>query len=196
MDVYNSTDIAMIAEAARWATSSGYQGFVNAKNRITGSYMPARTNETITNYRNANLYPNIDAVQFGQYGGMVASGYQLSLSNPNGGGTIYYTTDGTDPRASGGGISGSAQVYSGSISLPDGVTEIKARVLSGSTWSAMCPRRFYTNVDYVCFLMNWIILKFIIRAQKTLIWQIPNFPAVLIINLISMHKSHPAITSF
>ncbi len=157
MDVYNSTDIAMIAEAARWATSAGYQGFVDAKNRVTGSYMPVRTNETISNYRNAGLYPNINAVQFSQYGGEVASGYQLTLSNPNGAGTIYYTTDGTDPRASGGGISGSAQVYSAGISLPDGATEIKARVLSGATWSAMCPRRFYTNVDYSGLVINEIM---------------------------------------
>jgi len=157
MRVYNSTKIAMLAEAARWVTDAEYDEFVNTKNRIVNQYLPGRAATTIQLYRNNNVYPNIDAVQFSQYGGTVASGYQLSLSNPNGAGTIYYTTDGTDPRASGGGISGSAQVYSGSISLADGATEIKARVRVNGTWSAMCPRRFYADVDYTDLVINEIM---------------------------------------
>ncbi len=39
------------------------------------------------------------APDFSIYGGNVASGTQLSMSNPNASGTIYYTTDGTDPNS-------------------------------------------------------------------------------------------------
>ncbi len=37
-----------------------------------------------------------------QYTGNVPSGFSLGVSNPNGAGTIYYTTDGTDPRPANG----------------------------------------------------------------------------------------------
>jgi len=153
---YNATDIAMIAEAGRWASSSAYTGFVNAKNRIVNSYLPVRTNETINNYKNAGLYPNISAVNFNQYGGVLNSGTSVSLTNPNGTGTLYYTTDRTDPRASGGSVNSTAQTYNGSLSLSNGVYEVKARVKNGSTWSAMCPRKFYVKQNYSGLVINEI----------------------------------------
>ncbi len=61
------------------------------------------------------------------------------------------------PQVTGSGVSPSAQAYSGSISLPDGVTEIKARVRINGNWSAMCPRRFYTNIDYDGLVINEIM---------------------------------------
>lgn len=48
--------------------------------------------------RSAGWFPNLNAPPFSQQGGYVASGYPLTISNPNAGGTIYYTLDGTDPR--------------------------------------------------------------------------------------------------
>ncbi len=152
---YNIVDKAMIAEAARWSTASSYVNFQDTKNRIVNNYFPARTNATITNYKNKNYYPSIDAVQFSQNGGSVPANYSLILSNPNGGGTIYYTTNGEDPRASGGGISSSAQVYSGAVSI-NGVTQVKARIKNGSTWSAMCPKFFYGPQNYSDLVINEI----------------------------------------
>ncbi len=63
--------------------------------------------------------------------GLVNAGTNVSFSGA--GGTVYYTIDGTDPRLSGGGISGSA-----SSSTPINVsssTVIIARARSGSDWS-------------------------------------------------------------
>ena len=60
----------------------------------------------------------------------MARPFNLSLSG--GAGTIYYTTDGSDPRASGGGISGTA--YSGAISISES-TMVIARSRSGGEWS-------------------------------------------------------------
>ncbi len=157
MDVYNSTNIAMIAEAARWVGNLEYEEFINTKDRIVNDYLPNRTTETVQLYKDNGVYPNIDAVQFSQYGGTVAVGSSITLTNPNGIGTIYYTTDGTDPRASGGGISPSAQIYTGSISFSQGVTDVKARVYSGGIWSAMCPPRFYTDQTYSNIIINEIM---------------------------------------
>lgn len=56
--------------------------------------------------------------------------------------TIYYTTDGTDPRAIGGGIAGS--VYSGAITITT-PTHLKARVRnSNGEWSALAEATFWT----------------------------------------------------
>ena len=59
----------------------------------------------------------------------------------NGNGTIYYTTDRSDPRELYGGVSASAEVYTGSFPLNEAVN-IKARVLSNGTWSALTDATF------------------------------------------------------
>ncbi len=57
----------------------------------------------------------------------------FSLSAPLG--SIYFTLDGTDPRASGGGFSPSARLYSGAITLTNNAG-IFARALYTNAWSA------------------------------------------------------------
>lgn len=66
--------------------------------------------------------------------------------SPTAGGTIYYTTDGTDPRASGGGISRSAFAYS----IPFNVTQrtrIIARTRDGANWSGPIERNYYQQSE-------------------------------------------------
>ncbi|HAB17604.1 MAG TPA: CotH kinase family protein [Verrucomicrobiota bacterium] len=65
-----------------------------------------------------------------------ASGYypQGVTVNLQGTGAIYYTTDGSDPRASGGGIAPSARAYLGPLALTQSA-RVVARVRSGSKWS-------------------------------------------------------------
>ncbi|WP_425399136.1 lamin tail domain-containing protein [Aeoliella sp.] len=91
---------------------------------------------------------NLDAPTFNQYGGEISAPFGLVLTNPNGGGTIYYTTDGTDPRDAGGGISSSAMAYTGDpISLSDSA-QVRARVYDSSQsgtlndWSAEVDKSF------------------------------------------------------
>jgi hypothetical protein len=67
----------------------------------------------------------------------------LSLSL-TGTGTIYYTTDGSDPRAVGGDVTGTA--YSSTLTLTHS-TQIKARCLSGGVWSALTKATFVLNED-------------------------------------------------
>ncbi|HOL32232.1 MAG TPA: lamin tail domain-containing protein [Anaerohalosphaeraceae bacterium] len=49
---------------------------------------------------------------------------------------IWYTTDGTDPRQSGGAVSPSASLYSGAVTLTESCC-VKARALTNGTWSAL-----------------------------------------------------------
>jgi hypothetical protein len=72
---------------------------------------------------------------FDQAGGPINAGTMLAITNPNpGGGQIYYTTDGSDPRMLGGAIAPAAQLYGGSILL-EGAQTIRARVRTGAAWS-------------------------------------------------------------
>ena len=65
-----------------------------------------------------------------------------SISMTAGGGTIYYTTDGTDPRLHGGATSGSASAYGSPFTLSC-TTQIKARIRYASdNWSALNEATF------------------------------------------------------
>ncbi|HVM47989.1 MAG TPA: CotH kinase family protein [Candidatus Acidoferrum sp.] len=61
--------------------------------------------------------------------GAITNGSKLVLTAP--GSTVYYTTNGADPRASGGGISSNALVYSSAIALSTNIT-IAARAYNTS----------------------------------------------------------------
>ena len=92
--------------------------------------------------------------------GQVNAGDSVLISAPGtpSGTTIYYTTDGTDPRASGGGISPSAQVSTGSITINDNTLVIARafnsdhRNLTGannppisSPWSGKTEATYFTH---------------------------------------------------
>lgn len=86
------------------------------------------------------LWPAIQAPLFSQPGGLIMTPpLTLTLSNPNGSGTLYYTLDGSDPRAEGGAVQGTA--YEGALSINDSVT-VKARVLTGSEWSPLAEETY------------------------------------------------------
>ncbi|MEM6342597.1 MAG: lamin tail domain-containing protein [Bacteroidota bacterium] len=144
----------LIGEAARWKNKTIYEKIFAERDSNLYSYLPNRTQVLINTYRTHNQYPSIDPVVFNQFGGKVEAGFQLTLENPNIQGTIYFTSDGSDPRAYGGGISSSAQQYIGPISLNAAVTDIRARVLTNGEWSASWPARFYQPQDFSGLLIN------------------------------------------
>ncbi len=87
----------------------------------------------------APLFPSTTALAplFSQFGGNYAGGFMLSMTNPNTGGTILYTLDGSDPRLVGGGQNADAKTYTGPFLLSGNVA-VKARYLSpGGEWSAL-----------------------------------------------------------
>jgi len=162
MHEFAKFDIAMIGESARWGDdqtpSNPYTYFdeaITEQNRLRNSYFPNRTEILLDQYRALGWFTNFNGVVFSKNGGTVSSGYQLSLNNPNASGTIYYTTDGSDPRLPGGAISNTAIPYNSSISITNGQT-IKGRIKSGATWSAMCPKDFYIAQDFSNIVLNEI----------------------------------------
>ncbi len=135
---------AIIAESARWGDarrSRAYtkQDWQSEVNRIINSYLPTRTQVVLDQFKSVGWYPNVDPPTFNQHGGYVPGDFSLQMSGS--GGTFYYTLDGSDPReastdGSTGGISPSAIRYGGAIRLTES-TQVKARTLNGSTWSAL-----------------------------------------------------------
>ncbi len=92
---------------------------------------------------NEGLWPSVVAPGFSTFGGNVAPGFTLTISNPNGSGSVYYTTDGSDPRSEGGAIAGTLGT-SVAIGAP---TTVKARVRStGGVWSPITEALFDTGV--------------------------------------------------
>lgn len=124
-------DRAIVGESARWGDSKRATPYTrNAewateRDRILNSYLPQRTNVTVSQLRGADLYPEVDAPVFSQHGGHIASTTELTMSN--GTGTIHYTTDGSDPRLPGGAINPNAQTYDGSVNTT-------TLVAAGSSW--------------------------------------------------------------
>ena len=105
-------NVAIIAESARWGdqrparasnpyTQADWWAEVNGY--LLSTFFPARTQIVLNQLRNRGLYPQAEAPVFqvnGSYrhGGHITSTDQISIS---GGGTVWYTLDGTDPRVPG-----------------------------------------------------------------------------------------------
>jgi hypothetical protein len=73
--------------------------------------------------------------------GPVAAGTALSFTG--GGGTVFYTTDGSDPRLPGGAVSGSAKTATPVI--VNDSTVITARARDGSSWSGLIQGSFLSG---------------------------------------------------
>lgn len=79
---------------------------------------------------------------FSRAGGGISPGFPLHLSA--GAGTIYYTTDGTDPRAPGGGVAPEARPYGSEVRLENNA-RVVARLRSVTRWSGPSAATFVVS---------------------------------------------------
>lgn len=160
----NEMSSSIVPETARWGNpTDNYipEDVWSQLDQVQQNFTPTRTTNLIQLLKNRGLYPSDnEAVDFGQIAGVFPSGFQLVLNNSNNTQT-YYTLDGTDPRNSGGGLSGSAILYTGPFTLPDGVHEVIARNRNTAygtgninRWSAMCKQSFFVGQDYDDLVIN------------------------------------------
>ena len=162
-------DSAMVGESGRWGDQRNAVPYTRdehwraARDGLLANYFPQRSATVLQQFRSAGLYPRIDPPLFNQQGGLVATGFSVTLSA--GRGVIVYTTDGTDPRSrlqtngvTRDPLSGTPPgtfVYTGPVVLQD-LTTIKARLLDGAEWSALneavfvvgTPRLAFTELNY------------------------------------------------
>lgn len=151
-------DRAVVGESARWGDNrinySGSEGirytrghsvydpsgtWIAERDWLLGTYFPNRGGVALDQFKSRGWYPTLNAPVFSPHGGWDLSGFTVTMTHPNGSGTIYYATDGNDPRLPGGTVNtphAVAYTPASEIHITE-TTQLKARVLDGSTWSAL-----------------------------------------------------------
>lgn len=133
---------AVIAESARWgdAQTSPTRTAADwrAARTATRNWFTNRNAAFLSEAKSRGFYPSIEPPALSLRGGEITPGQSVTLTNPNPAGTIFYTTDGSDPRPAGGGsaAASSAQAYTAATLISRPLT-LRARVLNGSVWSAL-----------------------------------------------------------
>jgi hypothetical protein len=137
-------NMAIIAESARWGDARYEQpisraDWLNAYENVLAQ-MDGNVEKWIALTREAGYYPPIDPPTFNRHGGQVTTGFEVTMAAPEG--TIYYTTDGSDPRLPVTGLTASTvSIYQSPLVLTT-TTHVKARVLAGDVWSALHEATF------------------------------------------------------
>jgi hypothetical protein len=157
-------DPAIVAESARWGDTPPGRAdqpytrdleFMRELNSMLGltnspgntvNYFPLRNATVLDQFRAALLYPLVAAPAFRQHGGQVPPGYALVLTNRHGAGTVWFATNGADPRCYGSGaVSAQAVPWSGVPVVLDRTLTVKARCLAGTNWSALNEATFHVT---------------------------------------------------
>ncbi|HUU91028.1 MAG TPA: CotH kinase family protein, partial [Phycisphaerae bacterium] len=148
--IVGEIDRAIVGESARWGDGRIDQvspdrtrddHWLPRINWLRNTYFPQRTAIVLDQFKSAGLYPTLAAPTFNQHGGQILPGFPLTMNASTG--TIYYTTDGSDPRLIGGGTSSAASTLpSGSSIVLAKNTTVKARVKNGGEWSALHEATF------------------------------------------------------
>ncbi len=162
-------DRPIVAESARWGDTADETPYGNTESRpgvplkrqytreadwlpaavhVSDAYLPSLFEEAndyaiLTELRAAVLFPALDAPSFSLRGGLVPSGAALFIGAPTG--TIYVTTDGSDPRQA---LTGNPQgvAYSGPVVLSRPLT-VRARTRNeAGEWSAVTEAGFVPGV--------------------------------------------------
>ncbi len=147
-------DKAVVAESARWGDHQRpAQPYTRETDWLThmdymnGTHWPNINASVLARLTSAGLWPATIAPAFSPFGGAVPITHTLTITNPNGSGTLLYTLDGTDPRAFGGGIAAGAVTYSEPIEVNTPRTvKVRVRTTAGE-WSPMSEAAFTIIVD-------------------------------------------------
>ncbi len=134
-------DDAVVCEAARWGDGRTRDDWLEACGRHL-SFIARRTPYLIAGYRGLGWYPSVDAPAVAASDGKRLLGGEqvdapVTIASASSG-TVYYTTDGSDPRLEGGGVSAAAKAYAAAIEVPLSGIVLSARVRSAAgEWSAL-----------------------------------------------------------
>lgn len=130
----------VVGESARWGDQlratpwTRDEHWQKERDRLLADYFPRRSGIVLAQFRQAGLFPRTDPPVMNQRGGSVPAGFELKMTAVAG--TIYYTTNGLDPRRA-----TDRLAYTGPVTLTD-LTLVRARVLNGSEWSALNEATF------------------------------------------------------
>ena len=108
-------------------------------NRMITNYFPLRPATFLPQLVTAGLFPTVTAPTFNQFGGRVPANFILTMAATN---TIYFTTNGADPRVYGSGATSAVvRAYSAGLGF-NSSTVVKARAVFGTNWSPLVEATF------------------------------------------------------
>lgn len=161
-------DPAIMGESARWGDVRveppvDREDWLGAVDRIA-KLMDGNSARLLRLAREKGYYPPIDPPQIVPTAQPFSGTLSVSLALPETAdgstddaddadeaddaeaGVIYFTTDGSDPRASGGAVAPTAQRYATPVVLTT-TTTVQARLLQGDVWSALATERFADQAE-------------------------------------------------
>ncbi|MCA9214071.1 MAG: lamin tail domain-containing protein [Planctomycetales bacterium] len=144
----------LVPESARWGDERAAEtigdglftrdeDFDSLVSRNLRTFFASRSTSFLLGLRSDGLYKQ--APEFSVQPGRVDDGTTVTLKTDNVE-TIFYTLDGSDPRAADGGVADSAIRFSQDIRITQR-TRIRTRSRAGSDWSAISEGTFLIGVD-------------------------------------------------
>ena len=154
---------AVVAESARWGdfrrdvlqgsgSSDQYdlfhrnQHYVAYQEWLLNTYFPRRRNIFLAQLNRRDLVSELPPPELEPHGGVIppdGGGLEVTISVEAG--TVYLTTDGSDPRLEGGAVAPGATRYREALRL-EGTTTLKTRVLRRGTWSALTEAQYTADL--------------------------------------------------
>jgi hypothetical protein len=157
-------EMAIIGESARWGDAKSWVDYPETKNdhwipevnKIRNDFIPYRTEIVIDQLEEGGLYSYLEAPAVLVNGSVIYNDVadvngpvSVVIENRNSTGEIWYTTNGSDPRAVGGSAAKKA-IWEGSGQAELSVSSsavIKSRIHEGSEWSALKEVRVVGQQD-------------------------------------------------
>lgn len=146
----NEIEKAVILESARWGdylestanvTYTRDEHWTPEVTRVLSEYIPNRRDVVLRQLKAdfSGLFPSVMPPLFFEQTNSNSLLSTIEISNPNKSGTIYFTLDGSDPRAVGGAINGIK--YTKKLEVQNG-SFLKSRVLADDkkSWSALAEK--------------------------------------------------------
>ncbi len=145
------TDIVrspVVAESARWGVQAWLERdrefaftrndeWLPAVDWVRNQFLPGRTSEVINHFRQVNLYPSIEAPLVLPLGANSANPIEVSMNAGTNDSTIYFTTDGSDPRTSG--FTSTTSLIGENSSVQIIIPDAAINNEIGFTWRAINP---------------------------------------------------------
>ena len=144
LDINAELEPAIVAESTRWgdtryAAPITPADWAQARDNVL-SQMTGNSEKLLDQARAVGYYPAVEPPLFSVDAAEFDAPLALTMAPADG--PIYYTVDGHDPRADGGAIAPSAQLYNAPIPI-DAATRVRARRLDGDVWSPLAERFYY-----------------------------------------------------